>query len=431
MRHKLYSLLLGLALLTACGTAPPVPLVEQEVGPTPLQALSPTVSPVPPGPTATSVPSPTTVAAAPTLVPTATPAALAAAATAQRIIDITEPQPGATADGTLVVRGSTNFWPFEATLVAQIRDAAGNVLGMTPVMVQAPDIGQGGPFEGTVEFTAPDEPQAGSLEVFEASAKDGSIVVLQTVPVQLMATKAQTGVQLDAPVEGAAITLPLHVAVRGVGPNDSLLARLRWSNGTVLERPVPVVAGPDGVGYGVANIQWNTESAPPPTPPGDATFELLQGDGTVVKRIAVQMLSDEATQHVDVAWAAPDTQELIVFKQAIERSPQVATAALRELLNGPPDGNAAGATTALPILHEILTYSERQPDWDYRVKLLKLTISNGIATANFSKELRAYGGGSARVQMIRQQIERTLRQFPSVQQVVIQIEGQSGDVLQP
>ncbi len=431
MRNKLYSLLMGLALLTACGTAPTVPTVEQRAGPAQPQVLSPTVSSAPADPTPEPASSPTTVAVAPTLVPTADASVLAAAPAAQRIINISEPQPGATVGGTLVVRGSTNFWPFEATLVAQMRDAAGNVLGIAPVMVQAPDIGQGGPFEGTLEFTAPDKPQAGSLEVFEASAKDGSIVVLQTVPVQLTPIHAATGIQLDAPVEGGPITLPLHVAVRGVGPNDSLIARLRWSNGTVLERPVPVVAGRDGVGYGVANIHWNSESTPPPTPSGDATFELLQGDGTLLKRITVQVLPDEATQLVDVAWAAPDTQELIVFKQAIERSPQVATAALRELLNGPPDGNAAGATTALPTPQEILTYSARQPDWGYEVKLLKLTISDGVATANFSKELRAYGGGSARVQLIRRQIERTLQQFPSVQQVVIQIEGQSADVLQP
>jgi spore germination protein GerM len=109
----------------------------------------------------------------------------------------------------------------------------------------------------------------------------------------------------------------------------------------------------------------------------------------------------------------------------------VASAALRELLNGPAEGNAAGAQTALPTLAEIVTYGGRGPDWGYEVRLIKLTIADGVATANFSKELRAYGGGATRVGMIREQIERTLRQFSSVSSVVIQIEGQSAGELQP
>jgi spore germination protein GerM len=63
--------------------------------------------------------------------------------------------------------------------------------------------------------------------------------------------------------------------------------------------------------------------------------------------------------------------------------------------------------------------------------LRKLTIVDGVATADFSKEMRAYGGGSLRVTLIRQQIERTLMQFPTVRQVVITIEGESEGVLEP
>jgi spore germination protein GerM len=62
---------------------------------------------------------------------------------------------------------------------------------------------------------------------------------------------------------------------------------------------------------------------------------------------------------------------------------------------------------------------------------LKLTITNGVARANFSPELRAYGGGAARVTAIRKQIETTLLQFSSVKQVVIAIDGQTDGVLEP
>jgi spore germination protein GerM len=65
------------------------------------------------------------------------------------------------------------------------------------------------------------------------------------------------------------------------------------------------------------------------------------------------------------------------------------------------------------------------------VTLRSLTIENGVATADFSPELQAYGGGAARAILIREQITRTLLQFPTVQSVRITIAGQTAGVLQP
>jgi hypothetical protein len=45
--------------------------------------------------------------------------------------------------------------------------------------------------------------------------------------------------------------------------------------------------------------------------------------------------------------------------------------------------------------------------------------------------LQAYGGGSLRVMLIRKQIAQTLKQFPSVREVRIAIEGQTEGVLEP
>ena len=54
-----------------------------------------------------------------------------------------------------------------------------------------------------------------------------------------------------------------------------------------------------------------------------------------------------------------------------------------------------------------------------------------MATADFTKEMNAYAGGSLRVKLLREQITQTLMQFPTVKQVVIAVEGQTEDVLQP
>jgi spore germination protein GerM len=324
--------------------------------------------------------------------------------------------------GLVLVAGSTNFWPFEANLTARMLDAHGNELGIRGIPVQSPGPPQGGPFAEQLVFTLPATAQNGTLQVYEASAKDGSILVISSVGVRLAAAPATT-IQMSSPIPGTGVTLPLHVALRGAHPTDQLVARLRYSNGTVLEQPLHIVAGPNGVGYAVANMAWNTEGPPPPTTTGTATFQIVRTNGTVVKSFAVNVLTATQTRLVDVAWTVTDSADLIVFKQLVYRDARVGTAALKELVNGPPDGNLAGAGTAFPSLYEILHYAGREADWGYEVKLLSLSITNGTATANFSQELRAFGGGATRVGLIRAQIERTLKQFPTVQRVIVQIEG--------
>jgi spore germination protein GerM len=90
-----------------------------------------------------------------------------------------------------------------------------------------------------------------------------------------------------------------------------------------------------------------------------------------------------------------------------------------------------GFATALPTPAQVLAYPGRGAGWGERVTLRSLTITDGVATADFSRELRAYGGGSARVQAIREQITRTLQQFPIIRSVRIAIEGQTEGVLEP
>ena len=61
----------------------------------------------------------------------------------------------------------------------------------------------------------------------------------------------------------------------------------------------------------------------------------------------------------------------------------------------------------------------------------RLEIKDGTAFADFSKELEEGVAGSCRVQAIRAEIHETLRQFPSVERVIISIDGKNEDVLQP
>ncbi len=361
-----------------------------------------------------------------------THASMQAAPAAEPTITINMPAAGATITSPVVVRGDASFWPFEGMLTGVIKDANGVVLGTAPLPVQSPGAPTGGPWETQITFEAPAGTSEGTLEVYAASPKDGAIVAIETLPVRFDATQpavaqSSSPVQLDAPQFAQDVTLPLHVALR-VSPSQQVAVRLVYSNGAVLEAPVPVVTGSDGVGYGVLNLQWSTEGPPPATAPGAATLEIVGADGAVLTQSTVNVLPNDATQTVRVAWRAGN--EIIEQQQEVPPTQAVGAAALNALLNGPVPGNLVGAGTALPSTEEIVRWSGGDNTWGYRVQLLDLVIKDGIATANFSKELRAYGGDAARAQQIREQIERTLQQFPSVERVVVEIDGDSS-ALQP
>ena len=122
-----------------------------------------------------------------------------------------------------------------------------------------------------------------------------------------------------------------------------------------------------------------------------------------------------------------DETELRGVSHTLRGTDHPAEAALEAILAGPP----SGYKTAIPTPEEVAEYPGREPDWGERVRLLDLTIEEGVATANFSQEMQAYGGGSARVQAIRQQITQTLLQFPAIDEVRIAVEGEVETALQP
>jgi spore germination protein GerM len=88
-----------------------------------------------------------------------------------------------------------------------------------------------------------------------------------------------------------------------------------------------------------------------------------------------------------------------------------------ELLKGPTANEISrfGISTAI------------NPD----VEIQSLTIVDGVAQIDFSESLDYQVGGSCRVTAIRSQITNTLLEFPTVDEVVISINGRIDDILQP
>jgi hypothetical protein len=103
-------------------------------------------------------------------------------------------------------------------------------------------------------------------------------------------------------------------------------------------------------------------------------------------------------------------------EREIIKTQAVARAALEELLKGPTqDEESKGFFTSI----------------NPGVKIQSLTIENGTASVDFNEQLEFQVGGSCKVSAIRAEIGQTLKQFPTVQNVVISIDGRTEDILQP
>lgn len=64
-------------------------------------------------------------------------------------------------------------------------------------------------------------------------------------------------------------------------------------------------------------------------------------------------------------------------------------------------------------------------------RIQRVIIDSGIARVDFNARLNEGVAGSCRVQAIRSQITETLRQFTEVREVIISVDGNSEEILQP
>jgi sporulation and spore germination protein/immunoglobulin-like protein involved in spore germination len=190
-----------------------------------------------------------------------------------------------------------------------------------------------------------------------------------------------------------------------------------------------------GVVPAQAHAEWMTESfvpfkavlefdPPPEGARGTLVLEKSNASGLPEHADEVRIpVIFGRTSDVEVYFSNPlldkepmvDCTAVFPVKRAAGATLAPARAALEALLAGPtPEERARGYVTMI----------------NDGVTLGRLVIENGVATADFSQELERTGGSCA-VTAIRVQIERTLRQFPTVKSVRISIDGRTEDILQP
>lgn len=109
--------------------------------------------------------------------------------------------------------------------------------------------------------------------------------------------------------------------------------------------------------------------------------------------------------------------KVFAVEREIPKIEAIGSAALWELLKGPiSEEQEAGFFTSI--------------NQGVALKGLKIE-KNGTAVADFNEQLQSGVGGSCRVSAIRAQITETLKQFPTIKNVVISIDGRTEDILQP
>lgn len=130
----------------------------------------------------------------------------------------------------------------------------------------------------------------------------------------------------------------------------------------------------------------------------------------------------------------PDTMVLKVFFGNSVLDPEVSCDKVFAVDREVPR-TVAPARVALEKLLEGPTQTEKDEGFSSSinsgVQIKNLTILDGTATVDFDSKLEESVGGSCRVTAIRAEITETLKQFPTVDEVVISVDGRTEDILQP
>ena len=143
---------------------------------------------------------------------------------ARQAITITAPGPGTRLNNPFELRGTTNQYPFRGSLIYRVLDAEGNQVGRAPFEV-AGIVGNQSTFAvpGRYQVTADG---AGTVEVAEISAADGTIIAIDSVGVTLVADPIGYSVTIDDPAPYVSIASP--VQIRGKAENKPLQGILNY-----------------------------------------------------------------------------------------------------------------------------------------------------------------------------------------------------------
>ncbi len=242
-------------------------------------------------------------------------------------------------------------------------------------------------------------------------------------------------------IDGDFLVLNNYVKVKTPRPEDTLKtpllvegqARGNW----FFEGSFPIkILGNTGKELGVGIAQAEGEWMTKDFVPFSATIDFVspsEGDGKIVfikdnpsglpendNKVEMEIkLPKMETMSVKPFWNNGEKfecEKVDKSERVVAKNIETAKTAIYELLKGPNvEEQKTGFTTSIPT----------------GASLESIKIEGGVAYADFDKILDEGVSGSCRVSAIRAQITETLKQFETIKKVIISVEGNVDEALQP
>ncbi|OGG91757.1 hypothetical protein A3H03_02060 [Candidatus Kuenenbacteria bacterium RIFCSPLOWO2_12_FULL_42_13] len=244
---------------------------------------------------------------------------------------------------------------------------------------------------------------------------------------QLFRAECQPGIKVNAPQANEAIKSPFMVAGEARGAwffEASFPVKLADENGNVL-----------ATGIATAKSDWMTENFIPFTARLDFPRSVTEKGYLIFNKDNPSGLPENDLElKIPVLLPKGETEKIKLFfnnnnldpeiscdqvfpvEREIIKTEAVARAAMEELLKG-----SSAAEKSVGYYTNI----------NAGVTIQKLTIADGTAKVDFDKTMEQAVGGSCRVSAIRAQITETLKQFSTVGEAIISVDGRVEDILQP
>ena len=224
------------------------------------------------------------------------------------------------------------------------------------------------------------------------------------------------------------VTSPLKISGEARGYwffEASFPIKIEDSNGNVL-----------GIAIAQAQGDWMTEDFVPFK--ADLTFEnseTQKGNLILIKDNPTGLSENDDELRMPVVFGEPgETMTVNVYFNNNELDPNITCTEVFPVERDIPKTQAVGRA-ALEELLKGTSVVEQQGGYytniNPGVTINSLTIEDGVAKVDFNEQLENQVGGSCKVSAIRSQIVETLKQFPTVDEVVIAINGRTEDILQP
>lgn len=232
-------------------------------------------------------------------------------------------------------------------------------------------------------------------------------------------------ITIESPQNESVINNPT-ITVRGRARvfENQFMIRVRATDNTILlEEPVTTDA-PDAGVYGSFRFTFTlSKNILPSEKVYIDAFEYSAKDGSRIHMTTVGIyVTHQQTTTVRIYF--PNSQldqsmscsKVFPLERVIPYTQAVGQTTLAELLKGPTQKETS------------LGYATHIPQG---TTVKKLRIEKGVAYVDFSEQLDKNIAGSCTVSAIRSQITETLKQFPTVQEVIISVNGNSTEILQP